>query len=727
MQAARRADSEGFLNDMQWVKAHQSISALVGVASVDTLRKAKGNDFADCKAKEGLLLHPQPEHVDKVVCDRMVKHARQVCFLAAKVLPLWPSMQRTEGASKGPSTREVRKKRRRPHQWEPAVGRWHCGVCLKLHHGNALTDRLQKEECKGRADVLCDPFASLGHLLNEATSEGEPVVWCQRCGHWTSNRIRNLGSSCNRTATQEGRVSLNRISRGEHPKFSLVKRLMDGGGAALNQDEDAALMLSRHAATVRRLADRQERSFGAAWAEIPALPRGPAGVTDDQDGYPDGYEEDFYDTAADQAAIDAMFQDDPFGHGFFTEASDPSEGPRDVPTGRSGADVVPAPTAADLSEAQRDKVRLSKAKAVETRRIRKAAEAAKKAEADVKKAQRIMKIPRGKRTMAQKNFTFELLGDEALELPSSDVEGNSSEEERRERLKSYRAKQASLPTPTPNYSGASSSSAPAPPVIPATPTRPSSSTGEATTAKAPEQPPPRRLNAKTAPPATVAPAGLFGFVAKALGIPPELNLPSARASSCKEPAQSNLVEVESDSSESSPRGPGSVPEEWESSFQAFAAAAAAAATAAAAEPAAQLQHSSLLVAEVPHAAASPAADPAPGVTSDVATPVLRDLVDLAEVGEPVLWPPGLDVQVARLVLRSRSATRPEVARVLQPRVDAKPQGQATTAAERMAALRARLNLPTAPTNDQPAPRAASAKAKGRKSRLAGSVSGSRGS
>ena len=127
MQEARRANSEGFINDMQWVKAHQSISTLVKVASADAIRKAMGNDFADGKAKEGLLLHPQPEHVDKVVCDRMVKHTRQVCFLAAKILPLWPSMQRTDEVNKGPSTREVRKKRRRPHQWEPAVGRWHCG------------------------------------------------------------------------------------------------------------------------------------------------------------------------------------------------------------------------------------------------------------------------------------------------------------------------------------------------------------------------------------------------------------------------------------------------------------------------------------------------------------------------------------------------------------------------------------------------------------------------
>ena len=221
---------------------------------------------------------------------------------------------------------------------------------------------------------------------------------------------------------------------------------------------------------------------------------------------------------------------------------------------------------------------------------------------------------------------------------------------------------------------------------------------------------PPHLNTKAALPATAAPAGLFEFVAKALGVSPELNLPAARASSGSKPAQNSVVEVESDSSEDSPRRPGRVPEEWESSFQAF-----------------QFQQNSVLGAEEPPSAAEPAAEPTPDVTSDVSTLVLRDLVDLVAIGEPVCWPPGLDVQVARLALRSRSAVCPETAEVLKPRVDAKPQVQATTAAERMAALRARRNLPTAPANDQPAPRVATTNAKDRESRLAGSDSGSRGS
>lgn len=361
--------------------------------------------------------------------------------------------------------------------------------------------------------------------------------------------------------------------------------------------------------------------------------------------------------------------------------------------------AAPAARAADLSEAQLEKVRNSKAKAIEARKARKAAEAAKKAEDDTKKAQRIMKIPGNKRTMAQKNFAFKCLGDEALELPPSDVEGNSSEEDRRERVKTYRAKQARVPTPTTNSSGVSSSSAPAPPAVPAAPTQPSSSAAGATTCKAPVQPRPPRLNTRAALPATAAPAGLFGFVAKALGVSPELNLPAARAPSGNKPAQNSVVEVESDSSEESPRGPGCVPEEWARSFEAH-----------------QLQQSSGPVAAEPLAAAEP--EPAPVVSSNVSTLALRDLVDLVEVGEPVCWPPGLNVQVARHELSNRSAAHAGTAEALRPRVEAKPKAQATTAAERLAALRARRNLPTAPGLDQPPPGAATANAKSKTRRSA---------
>ena len=106
-------------------------------------------------------------------------------------------------------------------------------------------------------------------------------------------------------------------------------------------------------------------------------------------------------------------------------------------------------------------VRLSRAKATEVRKARTAAEAAKKIEMDRRKAERIMRIPRARRSMAQKHFSFKVLGDAALELPPSDAEGNSSEEDRRVHVKSCRAKLAATPPPASSHGRASSSSVPA--------------------------------------------------------------------------------------------------------------------------------------------------------------------------------------------------------------------------------------------------------------------------
>ena len=566
-----------------------------------------------------------------------------------------------------------------------------------MHHGSLLTGKLQNEDCRGRADALCDPYSSLGHLLNEATSEGEPVVWCMRCGHWTSNRIRNLGSACQRVANQEGLANLKRINGGEHPKFSLVRRVMDGKGAALDQTEDAALLLSRHAATVRRLADRQDRSFGNAWAEHPALPRGTRVDVADLDEYPDGPDdEDFYGTAAEQDAIDAMFLDDPFGHGFFPEVEEPGRAHVVNPEGGS----APAAVAAGISEAQRESIQAKKAKALEAKKTRKEAEAAQKIDNDKKKAERIMKIPRKKRSMAQLKLTYDVLGDAALELPPSDVEGDESEEERRKHVKSWRAKRASTAAPTVSSSGASSSNAPAPPSAAAEVVQPPPGTTATANAESVAKPPPPCPRVRGSRPAAAAPAGLFGFVAKALGVSTVLKLPAANAACSAKPVQPNEVEVVSDDSEDSPRGPGQVPEEWADSFRTFQS----------------LQSCTPPAVESP--AVAQAGEQVPVVDSDVSSTNLRELVDLVADGVAVRWPPGLDVRTANAALLARSAVHPETAVELRPRADAKPKAPTATAAERLAALRERRSLPSAPAPRQPTPAAASPSAKSKQCRSA---------
>ena len=311
-----------------------------------------------------------------------------------------------------------------------------------------------------------------------------------------------------------------------------------------------------------------------------------------------------------------------------------------------------------------------------------------------------MKIPRKKRSMAQLKLTYDVLGDAALELPPSDVEGDESEEERRKHVKSWRAKRASTAAPTVSSSGASSSNAPAPPSAAAEVVQPPPGTTATANAESVAKPPPPCPRVRGSRPAAAAPAGLFGFVAKALGVSTVLKLPAANAACSAKPVQPNEVEVVSDDSEDSPRGPGQVPEEWADSFRTFQS----------------LQSCTPPAVESP--AVAQAGEQVPVVDSDVSSTNLRELVDLVADGVAVRWPPGLDVRTANAALLARSAVHPETAVELRPRADAKPKAPTATAAERLAALRERRSLPSAPAPRQPTPAAASPSAKSKQCRSA---------
>lgn len=65
-------------------------------------------------------------------------------------------------------------------------------------------------------------LATLGHRLFRCEFIGKPsIVFCRRCGCWTSSRKIGIAKQCS-TFRQAGKKALSRIDRGLHPSRGAV-------------------------------------------------------------------------------------------------------------------------------------------------------------------------------------------------------------------------------------------------------------------------------------------------------------------------------------------------------------------------------------------------------------------------------------------------------------------------------------------------------------------------
>ena len=613
-----------FITEVRWVKAHQSVAGAKLRGGEAGATEARSNDAADKAANGGRLRHEQPSARQAEKVKKLYWHSTVACRVAGAVLPFWPRLQRSKvwkrPAAKQRGVTEGAPDESQRHTWACGGGKWHCTKCLQSSKGHERPTRRERELCPGRDDFICERAGGLGHVLWETTCEAVPLFLCSACGSWMEQKSRLLGEKCVRLAVGSGKGAIKYVfDRGQHPK---TYKNLDNRPTRYRYSEEKHGP-SKHAVKVRRLVRRRTREC-KPWQETESDASGRSATGD---GLPESLE-DMHGEDSMQAFLDL----DAFDHGVDDFFGPCAAEEREDPVANAG----PAASAAEPSEDQLARGRANRAKALEAREARKAAEAIKKAENSRKKAERIMKIPRSKRTMAQKKLSYEVLGDEALELPPNDADDNSSEEERRAHVRACRADHARAPTTTTSYGGASSSNASAPPqgdrqqAAAATPpsTSPRASLPSRRTAAA------ARVKAPAAR-RTAAPAGLFGFVAKALGVPPGLNVPAAQTTSshCR-PPQSSEEGSEAETSDDSPCGPGLVPDEWQDAFLA----------------------SQLRPGGVAQAALAPPPKPTP--QSDHSSESLQELLDLHQDGLLVQWPPGLDARLAKLVLRARLASEP---------------------------------------------------------------------
>ena len=103
IQEARQSSLSELVNGVTWVKAHQSLSAVVRSGDPVKIQLARGNDNADTAANKGRLMHAQPDKQDADRVKWQCAHAAAAAKVLAAVLPLRPRlehlMERTKAAA----------------------------------------------------------------------------------------------------------------------------------------------------------------------------------------------------------------------------------------------------------------------------------------------------------------------------------------------------------------------------------------------------------------------------------------------------------------------------------------------------------------------------------------------------------------------------------------------------------------------------------------------------
>ncbi len=197
---------------VEWVKAHRT---LTGVESPTARVHILGNCAADEAAKQAVSLHPKfPADLEGDIefwSKRAPLVAKAVGAALAMFPPVHERMQR--GVRTGNGNEMIK---RRPHSWRFSQGTWRCTTCATWVAAHRLPGERRRGHCEGPCDdERLQKFGGLGHRLCR-TQGGTPVIFCVKCGAWSSRRPRKLRQKCT-TPTAPGRQALARIARGLAP------------------------------------------------------------------------------------------------------------------------------------------------------------------------------------------------------------------------------------------------------------------------------------------------------------------------------------------------------------------------------------------------------------------------------------------------------------------------------------------------------------------------------
>ncbi len=212
--------------DVQWtrnavvrkVPAHvKPENAEEGTAREDAI----GNGLADAAAKEARELHPKPPPALETQLAAQLKRARYIVRTIAAVTQVFSPVPRdmlrrpprpVEGSSVGVEG---------GHAWTYLAGIWRCVACLKITLKPSLGASQLRDKCKGcRPNLLAESIADKGHHLARTagdTSTALSVLFCVKCGSYSTRRAYGLAATCPSVPTRAGRQALKRIRSGLQP------------------------------------------------------------------------------------------------------------------------------------------------------------------------------------------------------------------------------------------------------------------------------------------------------------------------------------------------------------------------------------------------------------------------------------------------------------------------------------------------------------------------------
>ena len=200
------------------VKAHQEIKSIQGE---EERRRAQGNDHADGSAKAAVKRHPWQSRQGELILEATLEKAKAIIRLVGEALPKWPAKKnRLQG--KGERSREetdrVPEEGRRLHQWEWIEQAWRCTRCMQCCFVRHMKKRLRYQRCEGDTEeAKLMKLKERHHTTARSLGSGLPLIFCLKCGAWTTRRMYKLAAACKAQRTRAGEQALSHIKQGRHP------------------------------------------------------------------------------------------------------------------------------------------------------------------------------------------------------------------------------------------------------------------------------------------------------------------------------------------------------------------------------------------------------------------------------------------------------------------------------------------------------------------------------
>ncbi len=200
--------------EVRKVPAHVDPSTLPAGSGRDD---AVGNGRADVLAKEAVKAHPAPSPAQVQDLEATLKRAKYVVRAVAMTTQCFPPMPQERMRRPPPAREGQRLAVGNGHRWVYSSGLWRCEACLRMTTKAQLDAALAHEACPGsRASLDAAAVTARGHALAK-TGGAVPLLFCVRCGAWSTRRAYGLSVACRGHPAPAGKQALKRIERGLQP------------------------------------------------------------------------------------------------------------------------------------------------------------------------------------------------------------------------------------------------------------------------------------------------------------------------------------------------------------------------------------------------------------------------------------------------------------------------------------------------------------------------------